>query len=366
MKHICIFTIYVENYGAVLQTYALQRYLKRVSGNGCVQIADFYSRDPYRLFRKHHHPNLLKNIVKKAFVLLRYYPLKKRYYRERRFAEKEFDFTRRYHSVEELLSSPPRCDVYLTGSDQVFNENATYKKIFYQEFPKGNAVKAAYAPSFGIHDFSPEFEAKIKNDILDFDYLSCREESGARFLSRLCGREIPCVVDPTLLLSANEWSDVAAEPKIRYRYILVYDLNGGDNLIRIAHQIAVSSGFKIVCLTQKPQRFYQGIYRQIYSAGPKEFVGWIKNADYVVTDSFHGTMFSLIFGKSFYTYIAVEHSASRIVSVLDKLGLEDRIIRCTESFCFENNGLRGDYRTVLNEWVAYSQLFLNSILCEKE
>jgi hypothetical protein len=125
------------------------------------------------------------------------------------------------------LEQIPVYDLYLTGSDQVFNiKNNDYKKLFFQQFDIKFGIKAAYAPSFGQSIFSQEEKDIIKELTKNFDFLSCRENDGATMLSEVHGREVPCVIDPTLLLNSEQWSKVMKVPETKNQYLLVYDLNG--------------------------------------------------------------------------------------------------------------------------------------------
>lgn len=316
----------LNNYGAVLQAYALQSYLCK--NNHCdVEVINFTTDAHLKADRilKWGKGSFFRNLVLFIFTLLHYPALQKRRIRTHAFKYNYFCLSQRYESIEKILNNPPQKDIHISGSDQVFNPSSVYMPVYYLSFTKGRAKKIAYAPSFGISKFSLQQKNTIRNAISDFDALSCRESSGAELLKELTGKEIPIVLDPTLILSSDDWKKVSVKPSINSKYILIYDLNGGYNLIKIAKRIQQATKYNIVCITGNVAKFYNGC-KQIFSAGPGEFVGWFENAEYVVTDSFHGTMFSLIFGKPFNTYIATPSSATRIYSILNQLGLTDRII----------------------------------------
>lgn len=332
-----IFTFFQTNYGAVLQAFALQHYLEQQPGTE-VEIVDFTTPNhllDHNVFQKQKTRNPISLLSYSFFTLIHYRQLKRRINRTWGFKKKHFHFTRRYSSVEDVLKNHPKEDLYITGSDQVFNPNARYVPVYYLDFEKGNGKKVAYAPSFGISKFNDEISAKISSYIKDFDFLSCRESEGAEYLSSLTGKEVPVVVDPVLLHDAEEWGKVATSPNYGKDYIFIYDLNGAENLIKIAKNIQNHTKLPIVCLTNNRRKIYP-VNKQMYDAGPAEFLGWIRDASYVVTDSFHGTVFSLIFGKQFFTFIALEKTSARIKNILKKVGLEDRIVTKKDlgSFCF--------------------------------
>ncbi len=355
MKKIGLFTIYIANYGAVLQTYALQRFLRDKYDDLKVEVVDFYSHTPYSIFKKASQ-NPIKNILKQSTRLLHYTELSSRNKRERLFISEEFILSRRYDSLEDLLDNMPQYDIYLTGSDQVFNTNSPYSPLFYQRFKINNGLKAAYAPSFGTSDFSDDYKRSILAPIKGFNFLSCREDDGAEMMSELLGHHVPRVIDPTLLLTKDQWATMMKAPVTSEDYLLVYDLNGGQKMINYAIYIAKEHGWKIWCISQHTELRYKGIDKIIFDAGPREFVGLFANAQYVVTDSFHGTSFSIIFEKLFKTYIAVPRASRRIVSLLKECGMESRIISKDSDF----NSFLSD-KTVSADLTSFKLLRSDSI-----
>ena len=359
-----IFTFFQTNYGAVLQAFALQHYLQKQSDTE-VEIIDFTTPNhllEHKVFKKIKTRNPIKIIAYYFFSILRYKQIKTRINKTWDFKKRYFKYTRRYSSVEDVLTNHPQKDIYITGSDQVFNPNARYVPVYYLNFDKGNSKKVAYAPSFGISQFTEEITNKISNYIDDFDFLSCRESAGAEYLSKLTGKNVPVVIDPVLLISETDWNKVAVKPRYNKEYIFIYDLNGSNNLIKIAKNIQKNTGLPIVCLTSNRVKIYP-INKQVYDAGPAEFVGWIKHASYIVTDSFHGTMFSLIFKKQFFTFIALEKTSSRIRNILEKLSLSNRIItkEALDDFMFEEyDEIKAiNFEDIINESKSYITHFLS-------
>ncbi len=364
MKTIKILTIYIANYGAVLQAYALKHYLDGLIDVGDVSVVDFYSHKPYYVLRKKRHPIFIVDCLLKLLVLRHYVALKRRNRREQLFIKQELNLSERYPNQETLLNSKLNCNLLLTGSDQVFNPNATYSRVFFQKFDKkGDYIKAAYAPSFGINEFEPELREHISSYVKDFNYLSCREKEGADFLSRILNKTVLQVVDPTLLLDKCEWEKMMELPCFDSPYILVYDLNGGSRLLEIALEIKSQSGLPIVCITQSILTNYSKVNKVVRDAGPRQFVGWFAKSDYVITDSFHGTVFSLVFNKPFTTYIATPKTSSRLTSLLKALKQEDRIISndCLRQYnmtppdCEERiRNMANDSKAYLKEVVSHS------------
>ena len=360
MKKVGIFTYMLSNYGAVLQCYALHKYI-REELHYDAEVVDFTTDEHLKSLSPFNNTinNPVKRLIYNMYVLLfRLYRINQRNKKTQKFKRDNIVFSKRYSTMQELLQNPPKEDYYVSGSDQVFNLNSDYYKVYYLAFNKGNAKKVAYAPSFGHTQLDENYWGKIEEYVMDFDSLSSREETGAFFLSKMTGKAVPVVVDPTMLLTVKEWLKIAQPPKYKEDYIFIYDLNGGEDLVRIAHNIKDKTKLKIICLTNSVMKRYKVDY-QLYSAGPSEFVGLIANASYVVTDSFHGSVFSIIFSKPFYTYIAVEHTSTRITNLLNSLGLSDHLI--TLSSIDESQQLPRPVSVELNSYTSSSKEYLNNI-----
>lgn len=322
-----IFTYMQTNYGAILQAFALQSFLR--DNNVEAEIVDFTTEEHIsnqKLVKWPRTGNAIKSLILFFMLLLKYQPLKRRKTRTVLFKKKYFCLSKRYSTPQALLLSPPLYNLYISGSDQVFRVDSDYYRVYYLDFEKNkSASKIAYAASFGVSTFNKSWKTIIKPLLADFDFISCREKEGADFLSDIMGYEIPQVVDPVFLHDSFFWNRIACKPTRYHHYIFVYDLNGGNALINIAKKIKRETSLPIVCLTRNIYQRY-GVDYQIYDSGPSEFLGWIGSADYVITDSFHGTAFSMIFKKKFYSYIAVPSTASRIYGILKLFNLQDKII----------------------------------------
>lgn len=328
MKKIGILTFHTaDNYGAVLQAYALQQFISKHLEQD-VEIINFSTpllENEYQIIHLSSR-NPIKDAVLK-FINLLFYPSLKR--KKNRFHDFRKDMLtlsqRKYVSPDDLKNNIYPYDVYITGSDQVFNPNINYSDIYYLNFNKEGGKKIAYAPSFGVSVFTDEITQRIKPYLLDFDALSCRENAGAEYLSQILCSEIPCVADPVYLLSKEDWLKLVSKPKEKNRFIFVYDLNGGKNLIEIAKKVGKECNLPIICCTGHITQIYKGVKCK-YDLGPKELLGYIANAEYVVTDSFHGTSLSLVLGVKVISYIATKHTSSRIISIMEKLNITDQLM----------------------------------------
>lgn len=353
-----IYTFFRSNYGAVLQAYSLQRTLKEMRPDDEVLMVDFktaFHRSFEKVFVKKSE-NKLFNLVWQFLILVHYRQLKLKRDSFREFHKTRFDYTSRYSTQEELLNNPPTLDVHLSGSDQVFNPKNQYRDVFYLRFPKGTSRKVAYAPSFGVSRFSDDDKAYIKEALSDFDSLSCRESNGAEFMTQLMGKDIPHVLDPVFLTSAEEWRKIAVKPRLKQEYVFVYCLKDLKGLVSFAK--ANYPGRTIVLLSPNHLRPVGGC-KQIFYPGPAEFVGLIEQASSVVTDSFHGTAFSIIFQKDFHVLISRPEVSSRIVSLVKMMGLEECIVK-RESIVQERPGSNIVDMSYLQQQISFSEDFLRS------
>jgi hypothetical protein len=242
---------------------------------------------------------------------------------------------RRWQSADQLKQSPPLFDAYVCGSDQIWNpfmcrpDNVPgYDAAYFLHFAPA-AKRIAYAPSIAVPeipvDLADEF-VRLANGI---GRLSCREEAGAETIARLCGRGVRWVADPVLLLRATVWQAVAG-PVAPGRYLLCYFLGAGEGCRALAKRLATTHGLKVKMISTIPADIEALAAEDVGSIGPAEFLSLVMGAACVCTDSFHGTLFSIIFERPFFVLerpgsSGQECMASRIHSVLGRLGLSDRL-----------------------------------------
>lgn len=329
------------NYGADLQAYALQKKVDAL-GYEC-ELIDILSPDdplaqkpirfaPLAMVRK----SKLKNRIKSKINLVLGRVLGERHLRRRHAAFEEFKASHmvvskvKYASVDDLYSCEMPYDMYIAGSDQVWNPSAKYTspEPYFLTFAPENKKRIAYAPSFGVSQVPDMFKPLYRQWLEKMDVLSVRERHGAEIVRQVCGRRAQVVLDPTLLLTPDEWDEVARFHCVKKPYILLYDRIYSSYTIRLARHIKKMIGASILRIPQGTYR--QGIQygiEQLYEAGPSEFVGLFKNASFVLTSSFHGTAFALNFGKPFFTIVRREGPVnSRMESLLENVGLMSRLL----------------------------------------
>ncbi|BAP55942.1 polysaccharide pyruvyl transferase [Thioploca ingrica] len=225
-------------------------------------------------------------------------------------------------------------DVYVCGSDQIWNpkvvsKNGELDPIYFLSFVNKPAKKISYASSMGSYRFKNSEKAKVKDLLKDFTTISVRESDTQEMLSQLLEREVFHVLDPTLLLSKEEWLE-ALKIDRNYRsqkedYILVYVVQKTPSLKKVVEFAVNQFGKKVVIIDQAFKPFTKADFH-IRDAGPIEFIDLFSNASLVITDSFHGTCFSINFKKPFVAVRPAWHGGNRIESLLNLFNLKDRFI----------------------------------------
>ncbi len=221
----------------------------------------------------------------------------------------------------------------IAGSDQIWNPSEAWSKLDYYtlEPAPDNIIKIAYAASIGtpVEMMTHGQIQKFKQFIPGFDFLSVREDTHNKFIQQFTEKKTETVLDPTLLLNASDYEEILINPGKNEKYILLYFLNhdlSAPNIISFCNKLSRKTGYKVIHnLQDLPANTFCNESGSFNSASPEEFVGLVKNAEIVITNSYHGTIFSIIFGRPFYSFI-VKSMASRIYDLLCPLRLDDRII----------------------------------------
>lgn len=325
---------YAHHYGAQLQAYALNHTIEKL-GIPC-EIIDYVRQDTLSgssLIKSGFSPRVL---LSNAHTLLHYKRFKRRSDRFLDFYRNRLKLgSRRYHTASELAANPPSYDVLVCGSDQVWNpmifSEKDFDPSFFMHF-SGDTRRIAYAPSFGISSIPEDKKETLKAYVEGFDALSVREAQGADILRELIARPVPVVLDPTLLLNEADWSELCAPSPMDRPYILSYFITDPTPFFPVLEQIQAKLGLPVVCLCGARKKV-PGTIRLVYDAGPQEFLSLFKHADFVLTNSFHGTVFSVQFRRPFYSFQKNKASSanpaevgSRLSNILTQLGLEDRLL----------------------------------------
>lgn len=216
----------------------------------------------------------------------------------------------------------PDCEKYVCGSDQIWNPIITFgvSDTYFLGFVKERARKFSYAVSFGISNISPGSARKMKPYLSEFRSISVRESEGRQIVKQIANLEAVQHIDPTFLISKEEWSTVANKPQITEPYILLYIMQRNKEVYDFAKRIKERLGIKIVEISRygyKPDF----VDITLVDVGPAEFLGLFQQAAYVCTNSFHGFAFSLIFEKEF-CLIPSRHFGSRMSSLTELMHIK--------------------------------------------
>lgn len=326
MKKIGIVTIHkINNYGAALQAYALNHHLRSMGHE--VKTIDFRTyrvAESYKLFR----PLESKmDLVRNAQALLFAGKLRRRKTCFDRFLAERVPMTETaWYSNDELRDARLDFDTYICGSDQIWNTHCrNYDDAFILEFARGRGQRIAYAASLGAGSIHPDMQDRFRRELSDYRAVSVRERDAVGIIEPLAGREVAHVCDPVLLLTPDQWREAAAGPLLNEPYIFFYHVKGDIPGMRdYLRSLSKKTGRKVVAVTMNlREMLYPNV--KCYDAGPGEFLALIEHADYVVTNSFHATAFSLIFRKKFMVFKPNGSGPTRLTSILETAGLMDRV-----------------------------------------
>lgn len=327
-KKIGVLTFHrAENYGSIMQAYALQTYLKekRKIDNELIDYVPETQGDFYKLFVPITSiRNLLGNILKLSIA-------KKYYLREKafeRFLNTRLKVSEKSFTCEEDLKNIQ--DDYwciITGSDQIWNtECADFSWVYLLKGVTG-VKKISYAASMGGGKISDR--DIYKNCLSDYDYISVREDYAVKTIGEMFSQKnlATVCVDPTLLLDRKDYEKITSSRRIEGDYIFFYSVYHDDQLLHTIRLLRKKWNLPIVTLISRNNSYkvlFNGIQLPMYEA-PEDFLSYIKYAKFVITNSFHGSVFSIIFEKEFY-YLGDYQKDPRLYQLFTMTGTEDAAI----------------------------------------
>lgn len=330
---ICTIFDKFPNYGNKLQNYALTYFLKKNNIDYSSMISN-KTKFNFGLETK----ILIKRVIelKLQNYILDYKKKKKFNDFNKKYLNPNYDFVKNKISSDDF-------DYFIVGSDQVWNDNwfdGYREKLFLLTFVE-DKKKICYAPSFGVSNISAKWENYFKEYLIKFKNISVREQEGAAIVKRLINKDVEVLIDPTLLLTREEWRAISKpvhfkKKNLKKRYILKYFLGSQqeDNVKKI-DQLAKKYDLSVIELMDYS-------FSDVYQAGPEEFINLIDNAELVCTDSFHACVFSLIFDKPFVVFDRDGTGAgmnSRIDTLLNKFDVEKK----TQTSLLESTIFEYDY-----------------------
>ena len=312
-----------QNYGAVLQCYALQTVLIEMGHD--IEIID-------RLFDKFNIPSYRFKRVKKV-IFPNYFE---------RFREKFLKLSEHINSQQDLYDIQIRYDVIITGSDQIWNFDCIKKMGYYYYLDwvtSLNVRKISYAVSFGKDAFelSDEVKKKVTGCLKGFSSISVREKSGIDICQNMLGLKADYDLDPTLLLSADDYNSIVKlDMRKRKKILCSFILDQSEEKKTYVKTIAAKLGLEVVNIYPEDVNRWKAMVSSKYGFLPVEkWLKYIYNADFVVTDSFHGVAFSINFNKQFVAINNIERGSTRFVNLLTLLNIKDRLIDNFDLNCIE-------------------------------
>ena len=351
----------IPNYGSILQTYATQKVLNKL---GCdSEVINYIRMDETANKTIVTNCNIKENGIKSKIKRLGYIIIQgpnvkhmhKKFSKFRKTYLKQTE--KEYNSVEELKNNLPNADVYCTGSDQVWAKigGVNYDEAYFLNFvPEGKRC-ISYAASLGKSKIDEELEKRLPELLKKYETILVRENTAEEIIKEKGFNNVKQVLDPTLLLNKKEWLEIQEEkPIVKGNYILCYFLGKNIEHRKFAEKLKERTGYKIVSINHCDEyvKYSDKFADEIpYNIGPGEFINLIRNAKYVCTDSFHGTVFSLINKVNFFTFERFAgknikmSTNSRIYSLLELVALEERLIK-------ESNQLE----TKINENINYDEV----------
>lgn len=357
----------VKNYGSVLQTYATQKEFEQAGS--LVEFVDYWRKDNLDdgLLRKVVTGSSLwgrNPFLRAVYAAIKFPSVRKQIRVFNGFLKRNIHLSpRKYLSMEELKKDPPMADLYCTGSDQVWNSdwNAGIEKPYFLEYVPEGSKCIAYAASFGKEKLTPEEIKIIRPFLQKYSAIAMREPSGIRIINEMGIPGNIQIADPTLLLEVDEWKQLMSDRKIRQKYLLIYQVNKNWAFDAYAQRLAKKMGLKLVRLAYD--------YHHIFKKGhlvccPKveEWLSLFYYADFVLTDSFHGTAFSINFNRQFAVVYPKKYS-TRLSSLIKLTGLERRVVEDFNDFSITEQ--RIDYEPVnrfLREEKIRAKRFLKEAL----
>ncbi|NDV66991.1 polysaccharide pyruvyl transferase family protein [Bacteroides sp. 224] len=311
---------YYPNFGSALQAYALHTFLNNKGYDA--KIINYCRKRP-KLF-------LIRLLLSKLDFLLPSFFSKHLHYRFLSFEHSYFKETSIIRKKQELIKTNNLFDIFIAGSDQIWAPNV-YEDSYMLSFVNKDKKKISYAASIGLIEIPTKLKSEYQHWLSLFNQISVREKKGAELLKKEFNIKAEVVLDPSFLIQKEEWLQIAQSKCVKSKkFILCYFLGENKSHREIAKEISKTNNYEIICLSRSfIDKGYN--FTIIKDAGPKEFLSYIKDAIMILTDSFHGLVFSIIFKKNVYIFERFAQNDpinqnSRIHNILQITNLENRLI----------------------------------------
>ena len=339
MRTVGIITMHrVLNCGSALQAYALQHKIEQLGFKS--ELIDYkYPNSYHKSIRRSNKSNFIVRLINDIYTFLNSLYLKSTF---SHFYKCYFVLSSRYYKTRnEIKEHPPVYDVYVSGSDQVWNPRYIGKDTTFMLSFTSSDNKVSYASSLASHGFEKDIEDLFAKHLGKFKDVSVREEMSCEYVKRLCGKDCKFVLDPSMLLTPTEWAPILKHSKCKLSdkpyiliYVLGYSFNVYDYAADLINHVQKQTGWKVkVLIFSRYHRKLLNKYTAVNGVSPETFLQLIKNAALVITDSFHATAFSLNFSKPVFPLIkSRENIDNRVFSLLKSLGADDWAIERDQPF----------------------------------
>lgn len=353
MKKVAVVSCYFQkNYGSALQAYATQKMLDKLGVENVTIRYDglekAIKKEKYKFYaKKVLNPEIFFGKIGYVFMRLkkknpcsklgRNFKLRDAKIKE---FEKNFKLSKEINSIDELSEFAREFDAVLVGSDQLWLTSNLDANYYTLNWVPDEVKRISYATSFGVSKLPENYYEMAKRFLMRIDSLSVREETGKQIIKDVCGRDATVICDPTMMFTAEEWMSIQQkEPIYNEKYIFCYFLGDNPEQREFAKRLSKKTNCKIVSILHlnvyvKSDEKYADYTP--YNIDSADFINLIRNAEYVCTDSFHATVFSILNKRSFFTFRRFKESYSlqtnsRLDSLLDYLKLKNRLISADES-----------------------------------
>lgn len=344
-----------HNYGAVLQAWSLQTYLEKNGHQAdIINLRPWVIDDVYAMAKKKNlfangTLNSLANKARIAKNCMTDRPKYKRYRVFESFISNKLHTTKVYRSGKELQKEKKlNYDALIAGSDQIWNSSLTkaLDPAYFLDFGPVKARRISYAASIGRKELPEEEKEVIAHYLEKLDFISVRENNAYKAISELTEKEVKIVADPTFLLEREDFDRLKEEFPVKQPYIYVHNVHLARNDIRlneVAEKLSQTTGLPIV--SNRKEKFFQNEAEKFLTGTPEQFIGVISKAEYVVTNSFHATVFAIIYHRNF---ITIPHFSNpdRMINLLSELGIENHLIGNARSVPEDLKELSIDYEAV--------------------
>lgn len=372
-----------HNYGAVLQAWSLQEYLRQQGHQAQIvnlrlPVIDKLYRLVNRTDKKVCKSALINRAVNSAYYWVRYVyrylrpdaGKVEKYRKFEQFINHQLPVTQEFHSYEELRNAQLEYDALIAGSDQIWNATMmrNISPAYFLHFANKDALRISYAASIGTEEIPSEYKILFRRYLRNFDFISVREKKAKSEVEKLTDTPVDLVADPTFLLERKDFDQLLKKPKTSGKYIYVHNVHLSrvdDALNSVVEEMSKRLNLPVIHNWGKKVFSNEAGH---FTGGVEEFLGLVSSAEYVITNSFHCTVFAIIYQRNFITIPHYKHP-DRMKNLLEALGIPEHLIGSDKQIPKDLQQLSIDYRAVEEKKAAmgaHAQGFLNKALAAKK